>query len=160
MHILLFRISKPFGVIYITILGSLIRDPWVALVLGSGGSFLTYILLLIKEKLKPSRYVFDTKNLIPVLLINSIVASALAVPLVLLAYSDRGYEKQNDIVYEKVNHMIYTGISLGIGFGFGLLAGLLKCIISQSPVLRDITFFTPAFRIIKGSFQEYQDQKK
>ena len=118
------------GVIYITILGSLIRDPWVALVLGSGGSFLTYILLLIKEKLKPSRYVFDTKNLIPVLLINSIVASALAVPLVLLAYSDRGYEKQNDIVYEKVNHMIYTGISLGIGFGFGLLAGLLKCIIS------------------------------
>lgn len=68
-------------------------------------------------------------------------------PIVIKAYNNQNFF---DSSYNEGFHMIYTSISLGIGFFFGLIAGIFRCFLNETNNLSDLDFFTSKYMTHTG----------
>lgn len=129
------------GAIQISIIATFIKTPYVAMLAGVLGGILTSILSLYFLNKINNKYFRDSKGLIVIYLVNVLVCSFFVCPIVLKAY-------ENDAkahIYNEGYHMIYTSISLGIGFGFGILAGFLRSCFKEDVDLSDNLFFNEVY---------------
>lgn len=135
------------GFIYVAILATFIASPFVALIVGTISGVLTSIMILFHEGIDYRENAFDPKGFLPVVLGSCVLASYMGVPLIITAY-----ELELNIAksaYNEGRHMIYTSISLGIGFVAGLIAGGLRSLFDERINFRDMNFFSSTFKIEK-----------
>lgn len=111
------------GALQISIIGGFIKTPYVSLLIGAFAGIVTALASsYIHSKINNTK-VRDSKGVFVIYLINCFLCSYFICPIVIKAY------KNDNIItdYNDGFHMIYTSISLGIGFVFGLLASIFRC---------------------------------
>ena len=76
------------GWILISIISTVIKNPFVAMVIGVfGGSFTNLFVILYKTVLTSGKkYIFDPTNFIPTIMMPSIIGSFFIVPMVIRSY--------------------------------------------------------------------------
>ena len=83
---------------------------------------------------------------------NSLIGALVLSPIVIAAYSsDQRYSAPQNL--NVGYHMIYSGVSFGVGSGFGFVAGLGERFLGEKRVYNDDNFFNP-----EGS--EEEEEKK
>ena len=132
------------GVIMLAIIGNFIFNPFVAMIVGVSGGVLSGLGLYIHDK-RNSKKITDTKGFFPVIFLSCIFGSYMVVPIILKAYEN----SHRNLDFNEGRHMVYTSISIGIGFFFGILASLFKFCLGEKPLMRDYTFFSESFNINK-----------
>lgn len=129
------------GVLQISIIGGFIRTPYVAILVGAFSGIVTSLLsCYLQPKINKSK-IIDAKGIIVVYLINCILCSYFICPIIIKAYENA----YTNLFYNEGYHMIYTTISLGIGFCFGVLAGALRSCIKEDNNLLDNQFFNKVY---------------
>lgn len=131
------------GVIQISIIGGFIQTPYVSLLVGAFAGIVTGILShFVQNKINGKQF-RDAKGVIVIYLINCILCSYFVCPIIIKAYKNTNAA----LDYNEGFHMIYTAISLGIGFGFGLLAGAFRSCIKEENNLSDMEFFNKPYML-------------
>lgn len=131
------------GVIQISIIGGFIQTPYVSILVGAFAGIVTGILSHFVQNKINSTQIRDSKGIIVIYLINCILCSYFICPIIIKAYKNLNA----NLDYNEGFHMIYTAISLGIGFGFGLLAGAFRSCIKEENGLSDMEFFNKAYML-------------
>lgn len=130
------------GVLQISIIGGFIRTPYVAILVGAFAGIVSSLLYhFLHPRINKSK-IIDAKGIISLYLINCLLCSFLICPIIIKAYEN----VITNLNYNEGFHMIYTAISLGIGFAFGLLAGALRSCINEENNLLDNDFFSGAYQ--------------
>lgn len=129
------------GAIQISIIGGFIQTPYVSLLVGVFAGIVTGLLShFVHNRINRTEFV-DSKGVIVIYLFNCFFCSYFICPIIIRAYEIAF----NNLNYNEGFHMIYTSISLGIGFAFGLIAGAFRCCIKEENNLSDIDFFNKTY---------------
>lgn len=111
------------GALQISIIGGFIKTPYVALLVGAFAGIVTALASsFIHSKINNTK-IRDSKGVFVIYFINCFLCSYFICPIIIKAYKNVGLIAD----YNDGFHMIYTSISLGIGFLTGLLAGIFRC---------------------------------
>ena len=128
------------GALQIGILSSFISHPFISIVIGLLSGFLTaFFYLYFGPKLKKVHF-SEANEILFIFLMNSIIGTLFVTPIVIRVYADSMTRFAN---LNPAYHMIYSGISLGIGAGFGLLGGLGERFLGEKRVYDDENFYNP-----------------
>lgn len=131
------------GVVQVSIIGTFIKTPYVSLLVGALAGLVTAIFSHLFWERQYKKYIRDSKSIILIYFVNCMLGSYFVCPIIIKAYAN--LTGQN--IYNAGFHMIYTSISLGIGFVFGLLASLFRCCFAENIPLSDIEFFNKHFML-------------
>lgn len=111
------------GALQISIIGGFIKTPYVSILVGAFAGIVTALASsFIHSKLNHTK-IRDSKGVFVIYFINCLLCSYFICPIIIKAYKNVGILAD----YNDGFHMVYTSISLGIGFLTGLLAGIFRC---------------------------------
>lgn len=110
------------GVMEISILGAYLNTPFASIVIGAFAGIVTTLLghFLHKNKINEGK-IIDANGIFVVYFVNTFLCSFFVTPITILIFEK--YGSSNTL--SKSFHMKYSGISLGIGIGFGLIGALM-----------------------------------
>lgn len=129
------------GVLQISIIGGFIKTPYVSLLVGAFAGIVTSLLSsFVHWKMNRNKET-DAKGVIVVYLVNCLLCTYFICPIIIKAYMN----VDSNLDYNPAFHMIYTSISLGIGFLTGLIASIFRCCIKEENSILDVEFFNKAY---------------
>jgi hypothetical protein len=128
------------GALQVSILGDFIHNPFVSILAGFVGGVITSLLSHFAHQKLNSTQFNDSKGLITVYFVNCFICSYVICPIII-----SGYNKNLSTNYNVGYHMIYTTVSLFIGFLFGLIAGLFRRCIKEDIIASDNNFFNSKY---------------
>lgn len=110
------------GVMEISILGAYLNTPFASIVIGAFAGIVTTLLghFLHKNKINEGK-IIDANGIFVVYFVNTFLCSFFVTPITILISEKYGFSNTSS----KSFHMKYSGISLGIGIGFGLIGALM-----------------------------------
>ena len=111
------------GVLQIGVVGNLIYDPFVSIVVGFSCGIITNLFYnSFGRKIKNKNFP-EINVIVFIFLFNSILGAFLIAPILIKAY-EMTNRYSTITTWDPVSHMVYSGVSIGIGAGFGILLGL------------------------------------
>ena len=137
------KVSVFSGVVLVGVVGNFIIDPFISLAAGLLGGIVTASLCICSRAYFQKKEFAEINVMLYIYFLNSFLGVFLLGPIVIAVYEALNSRYPGIDSWSPAYHMIYGGISLGIGAGFGFLCGLGERFLREKKTYDDELFLHP-----------------